>query len=168
MAEKKIYLLDGYKLAGCCNPEPGEAISGYYSYNNEMIVHRQYCENLNKIENERIIKLNWKEILAREPEKPDNDYAELDELDFMILEHHAKYGNDYSLKVARMLNRPKQDIFDSHAKLRNMQLLQRVKPLIIQYRKGIVDNKWIKHRNHTYYDLTDKGRLYLDYYRKND
>ena len=155
-------------MAECCNPKPGEAISGYYSYNNEMIVHRSDCSNLHKVEDERVIELKWKEILAQKPEEPEKDYSELNELDFLILAHHGKYGNDYSLKVARVLNRSRQEVFDSHAKLRSMGLLTRVKPLIIQYRKGIVDNKWIKHRNHTYYDLTDRGRLYLDYFRKNN
>lgn len=168
MTDNKIYLHEGYKLAGCCNPEPEDAISGYYSHNNEMIIHSEDCPNLHKVEPERIIKLEWKEILAKKPEEPDKDYSELNELDFIILAHHEAYGNDYSLKVARMLNKSKQEIFDSHAKLRNLRLLTRVKPSIIQYRKGVVDNKWIKHRNHTYYDLTDKGRLYLDFHRKND
>ncbi|MFH2049803.1 MAG: DUF2250 domain-containing protein, partial [bacterium] len=79
-----------------------------------------------------------------------------------------EYGVDYSLVVARKLNIPKQAAFDCHKKLREMGLLERVKPLIIQYRKGIVDNKWIKHRNHTYYDLTDKGKSYLDCYINSD
>ena len=48
--------------------------------------------------------------------------------------------------------------------MREMGLLERVEPLIIQYRKGIVDNKWIKHRNHTYYGLTSKGESYLRYH----
>ncbi|HDS01701.1 MAG TPA: DUF2250 domain-containing protein [candidate division Zixibacteria bacterium] len=164
MAKKGIYLAEGYKLAKCCNPEPGSQICGYYSYNNEMVVHKKGCKNLAKVEKERLVDLKWKEILAAAPEMPEGDFANLTELDFEVLKHHRDYGNDYSLKVARMLHKPKQDIFDSHAKLREMNLLERVKPLIIQYRKGVVDNKWIKHRNHTYYDLTEKGKLYLSHY----
>ena len=38
---------------------------------------------------------------------------------------------------------------------------ERVEPLMIRYRKNIVKGKWIKHRNHTYYELTEKGRKYL-------
>jgi len=33
---------------------------------------------------------------------------------------------------------------------------------MIRYRKGIVDGKWIKHRHHTYYALTQKGNRVLD------
>ena len=65
-----------------------------------------------------------------------------------------------------MLHVSKQAVFDSHKKMREMKLLKRVEPLMIQYRKGVVDNKWIKHRNHTYYELTDKGNQYLDFYLK--
>ncbi|MFH2037144.1 MAG: DUF2250 domain-containing protein, partial [Candidatus Zixiibacteriota bacterium] len=84
--------------------------------------------------------------------------------DFKIMNHHKIYGVDYSLKVARMLNLDKQIVFDSHKKLRDLNLLERVKELMMQYRKGIVDNKWIKHRNHTYYNLTEKGEQYLTHY----
>jgi hypothetical protein len=166
MANKEIYLAEGYKIAKCCKPEPESEICGYYSYNSMMIVHTGGCKNLAKVEKERLVDLKWKDVLADAPEKPGVDFAELTDLDFQILKHHQAYGNDYSLKVARVLHKPRQNVFDSHAKLRKMKLLERVKPLIIQYRKGIVDNKWIKHRNHTYYDLTEKGKLYLDHYLK--
>ena len=169
MSEKKNILAEGYKRANCCKPEPGDRIIGYYSYNNEMIVHKSDCHNLNKVEEARRIELEWNAILADEPEAPDQDYNDLSELDFTILKHHKVYGVDYSLKVARVLNADKQAVFESHNRLREMNLLERVKKLIIQYRKGIVDNKWIKHRNHTYYKLTEKGNLYLEYHlRSND
>lgn len=164
MTEDKIHLVEGYKTANCCSPRPDCEISGYFSHNGIMVVHRNQCINLNKVDPERIIKLSWPEILDKPPEKPDDDYELLEELDLMIMLHHREYGVDYSLKVARVLHEDKQAVFDSHNKLREMNILKRVKPLIIQYRKGIVDNKWIKHRNHTYYQLTEKGDLYLDHY----
>jgi hypothetical protein len=167
MSEKKIILAEGYKRANCCMPEPNDPISGYYSYNNEVIVHTSECPNLRKVEEARRIKLKWEEILESEAAVPDEDFCELDELDFKILKHHKTYGVDYSLKVARVLHADKQAVFESHARLKEMNLLERVKKLIIQYRKGIVDNKWIKHRNHTYYDLTEKGKLYLEHYLQN-
>jgi hypothetical protein len=167
MSEKKIILAEGYKRANCCTPEPNDPISGYYSYNNEVIVHKSECPNLRKVEEARRIKLKWEEILESEAAVPDEDFCELDELDFKILKHHKTYGVDYSLKVARVLHVDKQAVFESHARLKEMNLLERVKKLIIQYRKGIVDNKWIKHRNHTYYDLTEKGKLYLEHYLQN-
>ena len=166
MAENDLNLNEGYKLANCCQPETSHEIKGYYSYNGIMIVHKSDCANLDKVEPERIVNLRWSDLLAGESEQPDDDFNDLEELDFRILAHHRHYGVDYSLKVARMLNAERQAVFDSHTKLRQMNLLTRVKKLIIRYRKGIVDNKWIKHRNHTYYELTDKGRLYLEYYNE--
>ncbi len=160
-------LKDDYTLASCCRPTTADEIVGYYSYNNVLKVHRDDCPNLRKADTARLVKLNWPDILTEhELFSPDADYDRLDEVDFAILEHHFQYGVDYSLVVARKANIPKQTAFDRHKKLRQMNLIERVEPRIIQYRKGIVDNKWIKHRNHTYYDLTDKGRQYLEYFLK--
>jgi hypothetical protein len=160
-------LREDYILAKCCRPEKGDAITGYYSHNNIIKVHRSECASLNKADTERLVKLNWDDIIAAPEFKPDTDYSVLNDFDFRILQHHQEYGVDYSLKVAAILHADQQKVFDSHRKLRRMKLLARVKPLMIQYRKNIVDNKWIKHRNHTYYDLTDRGRNYLEYYIKN-
>jgi predicted transcriptional regulator len=129
-------------------------------------VHKLGCSNLIKAEPDRIISLAWPDITAKEEFCPEDDYKNLDKLDFSILGHHRDYGFDYSLKVAAMLHLDKKTVFDRHGKLRDMGLLERVEPRMIQYRKNIVKGKWIKHRNHTYYDLTEKGRKYLDYYAK--
>jgi hypothetical protein len=158
-----IALKDKYTLARCCAPSPPEPIVGYYSHELHMKVHRPGCVNLKRVEPGRQIKQQWSEILSEAPTGPDSDISELDATDFAILQFHDEYGVDYSLKVARMLALEKQTVFDRHNKLRELELLQRVEPRMIQYRKGVVDNKWIKHRNHTYYALTDKGRSYLQH-----
>ena len=159
-------LKEDYVLSKCCSPNLGDDIVGYYSYTNILKVHRRDCPNLHKAEPERLVTLLWEDILLQETnDTPDNDYATLDSTDFQILKHHAEYGVDYSHVVARKLYLPKETVFERHNKLRSMGLLTRVEPRIIQYRKGIVDNKWIKHRNHTYYDLTEKGRRYLQFYK---
>jgi predicted transcriptional regulator len=110
------------------------------------------------------VTLDWKEITRPEAFLPDDDFTELNDIDFMILNHHRQYGPDYSHKVAAMLNLDRRAVFDCHSRLRELGLLERVEPRMIQYRKNIVKGKWIKHRNHTYYDLTDKGKRYLDFY----
>jgi (p)ppGpp synthase/HD superfamily hydrolase len=160
-------LKEKYILASCCSPAGDDSITGYYSHNNIIKVHRSGCSNLKKADPARLIELNWEEVIAPDDFKPDDDYNKLDETDFLILKHHRIFGVDYSLKVAAMYRLDKQLVFESHKKLRAMDLLERVKPVMMQYRKGIVDNKWIKHRNHTYYELTDKGRNYLEYNIKN-
>lgn len=157
-------LKEDYILANCCAPQENDNIIGYYSHNNIIKVHKDDCSNLDKTDSARLVRLEWKDILAPEMSRPDDDYHNLDETDWLIMQHHRTFGVDYSLKVAAMLHIDKQKVFDSHTKLREMKLLERVKPLIMQYRKGIVKNKWIKHRNHTYYELTDRGRNYLEYY----
>lgn len=68
-------------------------------------------------------------------------------------------------QVAATLNLDAGDVFARHANLREMALVARVEPTMIHYRKNIVGGKWIKHRNHTYYDLTPKGKAYLAFHR---
>jgi predicted transcriptional regulator len=75
-------------------------------------------------------------------------------------------GIDYSLMVAAELRIEPQTAFERHDKLRRLGLIQRVNAVMVQYRKGIAKNKWIKHRNHTYYDLTEKGKKYYRYFKE--
>lgn len=157
-------LKDKYTIAVCCRPVPGDAISGYYSYHNIIKVHKAACSSLGKADPDRLMALDWADILVAEDSGPDGDFRLLDEIDFLILGHHRSMGVDYSLKVAAVLRLDKQTVFDRHARLRDLGLLCRVEPRMIRYRKNIAPGKWIKHRNHTYYDLTDKGRGYLVYH----
>jgi hypothetical protein len=161
---KGLKLREGYKLAGCCSPEPDDSIRGYFSYHKVIVVHRASCENLKKIESQRLISVSWEEIWDKGEDKPDTDYFNLDELDFSILQHHRLMGIDYSLMVASILNVEPQQTFERHRKLRNMKLLKRVERVMIRYRRNIVENKWIKHRNHTYYEITPKGEKYLSFF----
>lgn len=161
----RLKLKEKYILAKCCSPGRSDEIRGYFSFDDFIKVHRADCANLTKAESDRLVQLAWEDILDKPEAQPERDISELEEIDWRVLQLHAEVGVDYSLKVARLLHEDKQAVFDSHQKLREMGLLARVEPLIIQYRKGVVDNKWIKHRNHTYYDLTEKGRLYLQHRR---
>jgi len=164
----KIRLKESYVLARCCSPSLADKIVGYYSHDNYVKVHRHGCGNLKKAEPARLVSLSWDDILAEASFTPGPEYRELNVSDFAVLQHHLDYGIDYSLMVAKVLAIRRQDAFDRHKRLRDMGLLKRVEPRIVQYRKGIVDNKWIKHRNHTYYDLTEKGKAYLEYYRSHN
>jgi hypothetical protein len=159
-------LKDKYILARCCNPTTADKIRGYYSHDNIIKVHQDGCHNLMKAEAQRLVRLSWKDILDEKPFHPGKDYKNLDNIDFKILNHHRHLGLDYSLKVARVCLIDKETVFERHNKLRDLGLLERVEPRMIRYRKNIVKGKWIKHRNHTYYDLTVKGNQYLDYYLK--
>ncbi len=157
-------LKEDYMLAKCCRPRPDEKIRGYCSHDSLIKVHKSGCPNLAKAEPGRLVHLEWEEIIAPPSFRPGLDYEKLDQVDFRILKHHSKIGVDYSLKVARVLHLDRQTVFDCHDKLHKMGLVQRVEARMIQYRKNIVKGKWIKHRNHTYYDLTEKGYRYLDFH----
>lgn len=163
MSIHRTRLKEGYTKAKCCSPEPNDSITGYLSYNNVIVVHKTSCDNLKKVEPKRLFSLVWDEILEAEESKPDRDYSQLDDLDFQILRHHQVMGVDYSWVVAKMLNLEPKLVFERHKKLRDLRLLERVQKLMIQYRKNMVDHKWIKHRNHTYYRITPKGEGYLNF-----
>lgn len=159
-------LKEKYLPAKCCLPSEGEPIVGYFSFDDLIKVHRADCANLAKAPRERLLELEWADILAEPEFSPDESFFTLETNDFSILDHHDRLGVDYSLKVAADLLLPKQELFERHKHLREMGLIERVEPTMIRYRKGIVDNKWIKHRNHTYYDLTPMGQKFLEYHRK--
>lgn len=156
-------LRDKYIVANCCRPRPGDAIVGYFSHDDFIKVHRDDCPNLGKAESSRLVTLAWEDILAPDEPPPDKDYDELTNVDFIVLAHHYDFGVDYSLKVAAVQRLDQQAVFDAHARLRDLGLLRRVEPVMIRYRQKFVKGKWIKHRNHTYYELTENGRRYLDH-----
>jgi len=164
MMAEETQLQDGYLLARCCSPAPGDDIIGYHSHTEVIKVHRSDCINLKKTEPARLVTLRWTDIVAAVTFVPGDDYITLDSVDFAILKHHRDLDIDYSLKVAGELGIAKQEAFDRHQNLRSSGLLERVEALMVRYRKKVAAHKWIKHRNHTYYRLTEKGYRYLEYY----
>ena len=155
-----------YRIARCCGPVLSDEIRGFLKPDSGLIsVHKVDCGNLRSIQPERLVKLTWEEILVEDDETAlsyDPDFRLLDKTDFMILKHHAVMGVDYAAVVAKSLGIDRATVFKRHKKLRDLGLLVRVQPKMIQYRKGIVKNKWMKHRNHTYYEITDKGLAFLE------
>ncbi|OGI20375.1 MAG: hypothetical protein A3B68_02495 [Candidatus Melainabacteria bacterium RIFCSPHIGHO2_02_FULL_34_12] len=59
--EEEIAALDGmmHHLAKCCSPLPGEQIVGMVSKGKGIIVHRYDCQNLDTVEEDRIIQIQW-------------------------------------------------------------------------------------------------------------
>jgi hypothetical protein len=165
-SDERIRIREQYIIANCCKPCPEDDITGYHSHDDCIKIHKMDCSNLANVEHARLVPIDWRDVLEVEDFVPDDLYRSLEENDFRILALHRKVGRDYSLKVARLLGMDRKEVFDRHKKLREMGLLQRVPAVMIRYRKGIVDNKWIKHRNHTYYELTEKGRSYAEYFMR--
>lgn len=59
--EEEVAELDGmlHHLAKCCSPLPGEEIVGVVSKGKGITVHRNDCQNLDTVENERVIPIHW-------------------------------------------------------------------------------------------------------------
>lgn len=155
-----------FRLAKCCSPQEGDDIVAFLRQDQDIFsVHRADCANIRKVPPDRLVTPNWTEISAgpnrQALEIPDSLLGQLDEVDFAVLRHHREMGVDYAAVVANHLGVDRAEIFERHRKLRDLGLLRRVEPRMIRYRKGIADGKWIKHRNHTYYELTPKGRQVL-------
>lgn len=156
-----------YRLAKCCAPREGDKIVGFLKQDAEVFsVHRADCASVGKVPSDRLVALRWADIVAdRKPAAPELStvvFEQLDATDFSILAHHREMGVDYAAVVARRTGIERGEVFARHRKLRHLGLLHRVEPRMIQYRKGIVDGKWIKHRNHSYYELTELGSQALD------
>ena len=154
-----------YKIAKCCTPQEGDAITGYFKQDSTITVHLTTCRAVQGLRPERLLAIAWDEI--QETETPTDsvvlppEFDELDETDYFILKHHQELGMDYSIVVAEALRIPLEETHQRHRKLRDLGGLKRVEGRIIHYRKNIVKGKWIKHRNHTYYELTPEGRLWI-------
>ncbi|WP_163327879.1 DUF2250 domain-containing protein [Desulfurobacterium thermolithotrophum] len=84
----------------------------------------------------------------------------LDELDIKILYYIYKVGPAYIKKLCQRLQED-FDIIRKHIKkLEQLGYLERVSGRLVEYR---IDrkNKVTKHRNHTYYNVTRKGRHFI-------
>ena len=154
-----------YKIAKCCTPQEGDPITGYFKADGTITVHGATCNAVQGLRTERLLKVTWDEIRTTEaaadavPLAP--EFAALDETDYFILKHHQEFGMDYSIVVAEVLRIPLDEMQKRHRKLREIGGLKRVQGRIIHYRKNIVKGKWIKHRNHTYYELTPEGEKWI-------
>ena len=159
-----------YKLAQCCSPDMGEDIIGYFKEDGTVAIHRSDCVSVQRLRPERLLEVAWDEIHTAETstdtETEDPTFDQLDEADYLILKHHEEFGLDYSIVVSEMLGLPLEETHKRHRKLRELGGLKRVERRMIQYRKNIVKGKWIKHRNHTYYELTPKGDRWVRWFEE--
>jgi hypothetical protein len=158
-----------YKISECCSPVRGDVIVGYLKDSGEISVHQANCQHLGNFQPERLLQITWSDLPEddNETEKVDEDFYLLDDVDYKILKHHQQVGIDYSIAVARDLGILRAECFKRHRELKELNFLKRVEKVMIQYRKNIVKHKWIKHRNHTYYELTEKGNKFLEFYEQN-
>jgi len=156
-----------YHLSKCCNPQLGDEIIGYFRGDRAFSVHRVDCPNLRGVPQGRLVEMTWEEIEGKGVEEPIDDlFFDLEDQDFRILHHFKVYSLDYAYPVSQKTGIRLQETFRRLRRLRELGAIGRVSRLMIQYRKGIVRRKWIKHRNHTYYTLTSLGEKMLAYREK--
>jgi len=157
-----LKIKDDYILARCCQPDPPDAIVGYYSHKSLLKVHKAGCVRLRLTDQSRLVQLDWADIVAPIEILTEEDRPQLEEDDLAILSHFRSYGIDYAAVIGRETGIGKSEAFRRCLNLRELGLIARVEAKMVQYRKGFTSRKWIKHRNHTYYELTNKGRRILD------
>ncbi len=156
-----------YIIAKCCLPNEENQIIGYFKEDGSITIHDTSCKSVPGLRQERLLDVVWKEINDSKPQDTSPDVpTELDEIDYYILKHHQELGMDYSIVVAETLRIPLEEMHKRHRKLRDLGGLKRVEGRIIHYRKNIVKGKWIKHRNHTYYELTPEGSQWIDSFER--
>ena len=161
-----------YTLAKCCSPQVGSQVIGYVKEDGTIAVHQSSCTSLKHLRQERLLDVTWQEIQTTasdaEPGEADPIFSTLSEIDYLILKHHDTFGIDYSIAVSDALGIPLEETYKQHRKLKTIGGLSRVEKRIIQYRKNIVKGKWIKHRNHTYYELTPRGEKWIQMFERNE
>jgi predicted ArsR family transcriptional regulator len=72
--------------------------------------------------------------------------------------HHC--GPVFEAKLAKRLNRDREEVRGSIGRLQERGLLQRVTGRLVGYKPG-GRGKVVKSRNHTYFELTRPGRLMM-------
>ncbi|MFV9568345.1 DUF2250 domain-containing protein [Thermoanaerobacter mathranii] len=91
-----------------------------------------------------------------------NDQEEF--LDLTILAYLKKLGPEYAKFLARRLGLSLEESRKRLQSLEKRGLIKRVERRIVKYYHR--QRKSVKHRNHTYYELTREGELFLRQARK--
>jgi DNA-binding Lrp family transcriptional regulator len=86
--------------------------------------------------------------------------GELSELELKVLYYVFRSGPAFIKKLSARLNEDNEVLHNSVKNLQRLGYLERVTKTLVDYRLD-KRNKVTKHRNHTYYDLTRKGRLFM-------
>jgi predicted transcriptional regulator len=85
---------------------------------------------------------------------------ELNNLDIKILYYIHNAGPAYIKKLGQRMHEDFETIRQHTKKLQRLGFIERVSGRIVDYQINR-RNKATKHRNHTYYDVTRKGRQFI-------
>jgi predicted transcriptional regulator len=88
------------------------------------------------------------------------EHNELSDIELKIIYYIYHSGPAFTKKLATRVHNNIQVINECIKNLQHTGYLERVSGTLIDYRIN-KRNKVTKHRNHTYYDLTRKGRLFM-------
>ena len=88
------------------------------------------------------------------------DDIDLNNLELKIVYYIYHSGPSFIKKLAARLNEDIHTMRKSVMNLQRNEYLERVTSTLVEYRIDR-NNKVTKHRNHTYYDLTRKGKLFM-------
>jgi predicted transcriptional regulator len=93
---------------------------------------------------------------------------ELRDLEIKILKYHKIAGADYSKLISHRFGLSLSDAMKIHKKLLELGFLEKVSGSIINYHTKLKNGKYkyVKHRNHTYYTLSRKGKHFIREYEK--
>ena len=80
------------KYCKCCNPIPGDEITGYVSRGRGVIIHKKSCENIPKLQASRFINVDWNE-------NSNNDYSFTSIVDLV-----AKNSGNVYLEITNALS----------------------------------------------------------------
>jgi predicted transcriptional regulator len=86
--------------------------------------------------------------------------SEFTEVELKVMYYIFNSGPAFIKKLAVRFNEDNQMLRNSVKNLQRLGYLERVTKTLVDYRLD-KRNKVTKHRNHTYYDLTRKGRLFM-------
>jgi predicted transcriptional regulator len=86
--------------------------------------------------------------------------TELTEPELKVMYYIFRSGPAFIKKLSTRLNEGNEILRNSVKTLQRLGYLERVTKTLVDYRLD-KRNKVTKHRNHTYYDLTRKGRLFM-------
>ncbi len=86
--------------------------------------------------------------------------CKLDDLEIAVLKYHKHKGCDYSKSLSRVLHIPLQKAFEVHKKLFELGYLEKINSRLTKYKINS-KTKITKHRNHTYYQLSQIGKQFI-------
>ncbi|MGC8599016.1 MAG: DUF2250 domain-containing protein, partial [Thermoplasmata archaeon] len=89
-----------------------------------------------------------------------------DDLVYRILDHFRRFKTDYAKSVGRDIELNKRVVCEILKKLYNEGYLEKRQSGMLKRKEAKLKRRVTTHPHHTYYQLTEKGKVYLEYLEK--